>query len=93
MADEPPVPPFEPTGPAYLYEQLADHLAARMLSGHLPVGARLPGERDLASEYGVSIDSARRAVEELRRRGLLVTLPTEGTFVAEPGAGEGPADD
>jgi DNA-binding GntR family transcriptional regulator len=83
MADEQRVPPFTPKGPAYLYEQLADHLAARMISGDLPVGARLPNEGDLASEYKVSIGDARRAVEELRRRGLLVTLPAEGTVVAE----------
>jgi GntR family transcriptional regulator len=44
-------------------------------------GARLPGERDLAAEYQVALGTMRRAIEELRSRGLVVTLPAKGTFV------------
>ena len=43
--------------------------------------ARLPGERDLAAEYQVALGTVRRAIEELRSRGLVVTLPAKGTFV------------
>jgi DNA-binding GntR family transcriptional regulator len=93
MAAEQRVPPFEPKGPKSLDEQLADHLAARMISGDLPAGARLPLEGDLASAYKVPIGAARRAVEELRRRGLLVTVPAEGTFVADPPEDADDADD
>jgi GntR family transcriptional regulator len=77
------VPPFDPAsaGPAYLYAVMADHLAARIAAGDLPAGSRLPAERDLAAEYGVALGTARRAVEELRTRGLVVTLPAKGTFV------------
>jgi DNA-binding GntR family transcriptional regulator len=77
------VPEWDPGagGPAYVYVRLADHLAARIASGELPADARLPGERDLAAEYGVALGTARRAVEELRDRGLVVTLPGKGTFV------------
>ncbi len=58
------------------------HQAAQFQAG---VGSRLPGERDLAAEYRVAVGTARRAVEELRRRGLAVTLPAKGTFVKSPG--------
>jgi len=77
------VPPFDPDHgePAYLYARVADHLEARISAGDLPLGARLPGERDLAAEYQVAIGTARRAVEELRQRGLAVTLPAKGTYV------------
>jgi GntR family transcriptional regulator len=77
------VPPFDPASgePDYLYARVADHLEARIRSGDLAPGARLPGERDLAAEYQVAIGTARRAVEELRQRGLAVTLPAKGTFV------------
>lgn len=77
------VPEWDPgaDGPAYVYMRVADHLAARIASGELPADARLPGERDLAAEYGVALGTARRAVEELRDRGLVVTLPGKGTFV------------
>ncbi len=64
---------------------MADHIAARIESRELIPGARLPGERDLAEEYQVALGTARRAVEELRQRGLVVTLPAKGTFVIEPG--------
>jgi DNA-binding GntR family transcriptional regulator len=85
-------PPIDPTKIAYVYMQMADHIAARITSGDLRPGARLPGERDLAAEYGVAHLTARRATRELRERGLVVTLPAKGTFVAYPQADE-PAGD
>jgi GntR family transcriptional regulator len=85
------VPPFDPDagGPAYTYARVADHVAARIKAGELAAGARLPAERDLAAEYGVALGTARRAVEELRARGLVVTLPAKGTFVAGQRSAEG----
>ncbi|MCX4907957.1 MULTISPECIES: winged helix-turn-helix domain-containing protein [Streptomyces] len=80
--------PIDPTKIAYVYMQMADHIAARIASGELRPGARLPGERDLAEEYGVAHLTARRATRELRERGLVVTLPAKGTFVAYPEADE-----
>jgi DNA-binding GntR family transcriptional regulator len=76
-------PDFDPNeaGPAYIYARLADHVAARIKAGELAPGARLPGERDLAAEYQVALGTVRRAIEELRSRGLVVTLPAKGTFV------------
>ncbi|GGQ20816.1 winged helix-turn-helix domain-containing protein [Streptosporangium pseudovulgare] len=79
------VPPFEPGPAQYTYAALADHIALRIRSGDLNPGARLPGERDLAVEYGVAIGTVRRAVAELRKRGVVVTLPAKGTFIIEPG--------
>ncbi len=78
------VPEFDPEAgePAYLYARVADHLQARIDAGELKPGARLSGERDLAIEYGVALGTARRAIEDLRQRGLVVTLPAKGTFVA-----------
>ena len=60
---------------------MADHIEARINAGQLVPGARLPGERDLAAEYQVALGTVRRAIEELRSRGLVVTLPAKGTFV------------
>jgi DNA-binding FadR family transcriptional regulator len=54
---------------------------ARIAAGDLLADTRLPGERELAAEYGVAIGTARRAVEELRERDLVVTLPGKGTYV------------
>lgn len=70
---------YEPT--RYIWEQVADAVAAEISSGRLPKGARLPGVTDMAAQYGVAPATARRAVRELRERGLVTTLPNKGTFV------------
>lgn len=72
----------------YVYVQVADRVEAEIRDGRLPRGARLPNERAMGQEYGVAPGTARRAVQELRERGLVVTLPNKGTFVVGPG---GPA--
>lgn len=77
------MPAFAPGPAEYVYAALADHIAHRIQVGDLRPGARLPGERDLAAEYGVALGTVRRGVEELRERGLVVTLPSKGTFIAD----------
>lgn len=80
------VPRWDPEDKTpYVYARLADHIAARIGAGHYAPGSMLPNEREMTAEYGVSIDSVRRAMEELRRRGLVVTYPSRGTYVAGPG--------
>jgi len=76
------VEPIDPSGPELIYVQVADRITAQIESGQLAPGARLPAERDLAVELGVSYDSVRRAMELLRERGLIVTVHGRGTFVA-----------
>lgn len=44
---------------------------------------KLPGERTLAKELGVSYITARKAVDNLVNEGLLYKIPTKGTFVGE----------
>lgn len=67
--------------PTYRYMEIADDLQGRIAGGELPLGARLSGEVDLGREYGVASHTARRAVRELRDRGLVATLPSKGTYV------------
>ncbi|WP_414635707.1 winged helix-turn-helix domain-containing protein [Actinophytocola sp.] len=70
--------------PGYVYVAMADHITARIEAGDFTPGGRLPAERDLAEEYGVSVSTARRATRLLRERGTVVTVPFKGTFVVEP---------
>jgi DNA-binding GntR family transcriptional regulator len=67
----------------YEWQRVADDVAARIASGELPAGSMLRGERAMAEEYGVAISTVRRAMTDLRERGLVVTLPHKGTYVAE----------
>jgi DNA-binding GntR family transcriptional regulator len=75
--------PVDPSRPVYVWKQVADHIAVRIASGELQPGARLEGERELAESLGVAVGTVRRAVEDLRERGLVVTLPAKGTYIAE----------
>lgn len=79
-----PISNFNPGAtPGYIYERMAEHIAARINAGELAPHKPLPAERRLADEYGVSLGTARRATELLRERGLVVTLRSKGTFVAD----------
>lgn len=77
-------PDINTSGPTLVYVQVADHLTAMIASGDLAPGSRLPAERDLAVQYGVSYDTVRRATAVLRERGLIVTVHGRGTFVRDP---------
>jgi DNA-binding GntR family transcriptional regulator len=82
------------TSHVYVYLQVVHHIAEQIRNGRLPVGARLPAERDLAEQYGVAVNTVRRAVRELRDQGLVMTVPVKGTFVcAEQSPNEGPKGD
>src|SRR3712207_7694745 len=67
-----------------LYHQILLSLTERIESGEIGVGDRLPSEADLVAEFGVSRTTARRALDELRRQGLVRREPGRGTFLASP---------
>jgi GntR family transcriptional regulator len=69
--------------PVALYIQLADLLTKKIESGKLKPRQPLPSEAHLQQEYGVARGTVRAAIRLLRERGLVVTLPARGTFVAE----------
>jgi GntR family transcriptional regulator len=62
------------------YLQLKAILKNLIHSGDLKEG-RIPPVRQLAREYGVSINTALRAYESLRREGLIAGAVGRGTFV------------
>ncbi len=64
------------------YIDIADGIAARIASGELPFGSRLPPQRDFAYNQGIAVSTASRVYAELRRRGLVTGEIGRGTFVA-----------
>jgi DNA-binding GntR family transcriptional regulator len=72
---------IESDGPVPKYIQLADILEQRIVAGELQPNKPLPSEKFLMAEYGVARGTARRAVEVLRDRDLVFTVPQRGTFV------------
>lgn len=68
-------------GSGPLYEQLADALAAVIDRGELAPGVRLPSERRMARELGVSRGTLVSAYEVLRDAGLLRSRQGSGSVV------------
>lgn len=66
-------------GPLYL--RLADKAEADIASGTLPAGRKLPPQRDLAYDIGVTIGTVGRAYSLLRERGLVSGEVGRGTYV------------
>jgi len=72
--------------PAALSEQLVNALQRRIHDGTIRPGARLPTERELCAEFGVSRVVVREAIARLRGDGYVETRQGAGAFVpAQPG--------
>lgn len=63
--------------------QVADQLKALIASQHLKPGDRLPAERELAEQLGISRTVLREAIKFLEQQGLLLVQVGRGTFVAQ----------
>ena len=74
-------PALDPGSVTPLYEQAADYVAGQIASGELSPGQKFPAKRDLADEWGIGYQTVRRAMRELRERGLVVSRVGKGTFV------------
>ncbi|HEX3141403.1 MAG TPA: FadR/GntR family transcriptional regulator [Rhizobacter sp.] len=64
-----------------LYRHIADQLMQMIGSGEYPPGARLPAERDLAIQLGVSRPSVREALIALEVEGAVEVRGGAGVFV------------
>lgn len=64
-------------------DAVAASLERRILEGSLKPGDRLPSERELAAEFGVSRPSLREAIQKLASKGMLQSRQGGGTFVTE----------
>ncbi|PKW16504.1 GntR family transcriptional regulator [Saccharopolyspora spinosa] len=69
-----------------MYEVIRDDLIDQITTGALPSESRLPSEKELAEQYGVSRMTVRQALDSLGRDRLVVRRRGSGTFVAPPRA-------
>jgi GntR family transcriptional regulator len=66
-----------------LYQQLKQRLLQDIEAGVLEPNVRLPSERKLIEQFGVSRITVRQALSELVQEGYLVSQPSKGFFVTE----------
>lgn len=72
------------TDEGLLSQVVADQISDLIMSGELDEGDRLPSERELAEEVGVSRTVVREAIKLLRAAGLLRVRVGIGSFVTLP---------
>jgi GntR family transcriptional repressor for pyruvate dehydrogenase complex len=68
-------------GRGRIADRIVDDLRERILSGELPNTSRLPAERELAEQYGVSGATIREAIRVLATVGLVSVQHGTGSFV------------
>ena len=73
--------PLQTVEPQRLYRQIAEQLREAMGAGEFAVGARLPAERDLAKQLGVSRPSVREALIALEVEGWVEVRTGSGIYV------------
>jgi GntR family phosphonate transport system transcriptional regulator len=73
--------PAEGAGIA-LWRRIADDIERAIADGTHPSGSRLPGENEIAEQFGVNRHTVRRAIAGLAERGLVHAARGSGTFVA-----------
>lgn len=66
-----------------LKELFIQQLETMILSGKLPIGEKLPPERELSDSMQVSRAVVNAGIAELARKGFLTIKPRVGTYVAD----------
>lgn len=66
-----------------LKDLFVQQIEEKILSGQLPVGCKMPPEREMAEQMKVSRAVVNGGINELKRKGFLEVLPRQGTYVAD----------
>jgi DNA-binding FadR family transcriptional regulator len=75
--------PLQTVEPQRLYRQIAGQLRSLITAGEFAVGSRLPAERDLARQLGVSRPSVREALIAMEVEGWVEVRTGSGVYVLD----------
>ena len=75
--------PLQAVEPQRLYRQIAEQLRSLITAGEWGVGTRLPAERDLAKQLGVSRPSVREALIAMEVEGWVEVRTGSGVYVLD----------
>lgn len=76
---------FQKLSSLSLKEMFIRQIRDMILSGKIPVGGKLPSEREIAKQMQVSRAVVNGGFAELEKQGFLEILPRQGVFVANYG--------
>src|SRR6266581_6025825 len=74
---------YSPIQSNKVFEQIAEQIEKRILSGELHRGDRLPTERELSEQFHASRTAVREAMKTLAQKGLVDMRPGRGTIVID----------
>lgn len=75
---------FPSGGRQLVWLAITELIQERILDGTYPSDSRLPSEISLQQETGAARETIRQAIAELRKRGLIETVPGKGSYVTRP---------
>lgn len=77
---------FKPLRPTGLSEMVEDSIKDLLLTGHLKHGTKLPSEKQISKQFGVSVVTVREALRGLQAFGIIEKRRGKGggIFVAQP---------
>jgi len=70
--------------PVHGYVQLADQLREKIQSGTYADTGRLPSLKKLIDQSGLSLSTVQRAVELLKKEGVVYGVRGRGVFIGKP---------
>ena len=68
-----------------VYEQVINQVEEKVLKKLLLPGAKMPSVRGPSMELAINPNTIQKAYTELERRGVIITVPGKGAFIAEDG--------
>ena len=77
---------IQPNFSGPLNQQVHESLKSKITNGEWKGGMVIPGDAELSRQFGVSIGTVRKALDELARERLVVRERGRGTFIKEPSA-------
>lgn len=81
--------PLQSVEPQRLYRRIAEQLRSLIAKGEFQPGSRLPAERDLARQLGVSRPTVREALIALEVEDVVDVRTGSGIYVVQPGTRAG----
>jgi len=66
-----------------IYLQICDFIREKINSGEIAIGSRVWSESDIIEKFGVSRNTARKAIETLQNEGIVRRIQGKGSFVSQ----------